>query len=59
MIITVVGLGLIGGSFAKALSARTKHTVWGIDTNPDTVKKAVEQGAVKKCRQFQKGRRGF
>ena len=49
MIITVVGLGLIGGSFAKALSARTKHTVWGIDTNPDTVKKAVEQGAVKKC----------
>ena len=31
MIIGVVGLGLIGASLAKALKAKTNHTVLGFD----------------------------
>lgn len=46
MVITVAGLGLIGGSFCKALKANTFHHVLGCDTNPETVKKALEQGAI-------------
>ena len=40
MNIGVVGLGLIGGSIAKALRHDTKETVLGIDTNPDVMYKA-------------------
>ena len=47
MRIAIVGLGLIGGSLAKALSARTKHAVYGVDTDPVTCKDAVGQGAVR------------
>ncbi len=46
MNIAVVGLGLIGGSVCKALKANTFHRIMGIDTNPETVKKALEQGAI-------------
>ncbi len=46
MTIAVVGLGLIGGSIAKAVKARTGHTVLGIDTNTETVNAAVACGAV-------------
>lgn len=37
MNIGIVGLGLIGGSMAKALKNRTSHTVYGIDTDGDTM----------------------
>lgn len=43
---TVVGLGLIGGSFAKGLSARTDYSVIGIDTDKEVCRKALADGAV-------------
>ena len=46
MNIAVVGLGLIGGSFCKALKANTFHHIMGIDTDKETVKKALEAGAI-------------
>ena len=33
----IIGLGLIGGSFAKAFKARSENTVYGADINPDTL----------------------
>ena len=45
MNIAVVGLGLIGGSFCKALKKNTFHKILGIDTNKETIKKALECGA--------------
>jgi len=46
MNIVIVGLGLIGGSMAKALKQRTRHSVYGLDSNPETVHKALDCGAV-------------
>ncbi len=46
MKIGVVGLGLIGGSIAKAIKKNTKHTVLGKDINEETMKKAVLIGAI-------------
>ncbi len=46
MNIAVVGLGLIGGSFCKALKKNTFHRILGIDTNKETIKKALECGAI-------------
>ena len=46
MKIAVVGLGLIGGSICKALKANTFHHIMGIDTNEETVRKALEQNAI-------------
>ncbi|MGN0649712.1 MAG: prephenate dehydrogenase [Oscillospiraceae bacterium] len=46
MNIAVIGLGLIGGSICKALKANTFHHIMGIDTNPETIKKALEIGAI-------------
>lgn len=46
MKITVVGLGLIGGSLCKHIKKHTDHIVSGIDTNPETVRMAISQGAI-------------
>lgn len=46
MNIAVVGLGLIGGSICKALKANTFNHIMGIDTDKETIKKALEQGAI-------------
>lgn len=46
MNIAVVGLGLIGGSICKALKANTFHHIMGMDTDPETINKALEQGAI-------------
>lgn len=46
MNIAVVGLGLIGGSLCKSLKKHTFHKILGIDQDKETVKKALEQGAV-------------
>ena len=46
MNIAVVGLGLIGGSVCKALKANTFHHIMGMDTDKETVRKALEQGAI-------------
>ena len=47
--IVIVGLGLIGGSVALALSATEKYTVLGIEIDPHTAAQAVSRGAVKAC----------
>lgn len=41
MIIGIVGLGLIGGSFAKAFKFSEKATVLGVDKNPTTTQIAI------------------
>ncbi len=41
----VVGLGLIGGSLAKALKLKTHHTVYAFDTDEPTMRYAVLTGA--------------
>lgn len=46
MNIAVVGLGLIGGSLAKALKNRTGHTVFGADLNDETMLLARLSGAI-------------
>lgn len=46
MNIAVVGLGLIGGSFCKALKKHTFHHIMGIDTNKETIEKALKIGAI-------------
>ena len=46
MNIAVVGLGLIGGSFCKALKKHTFHHIMGIDNDPETIRKALEYGAI-------------
>lgn len=46
MNIAVVGLGLIGGSICKALKANTFHHIMGIDTDSETIRKALEAGAI-------------
>lgn len=44
--IGVVGLGLIGGSAAKALKAHTGHMVYGADLNEEVLGAALREGAV-------------
>ena len=46
MNIAVVGLGLIGGSFCKALKKHTFHHIMGIDNDKEAIKKAMEYGAI-------------
>ncbi len=45
MNILICGLGLIGGSLAKALKYYTEHTVYGYDTDINAARKAVLVGA--------------
>lgn len=45
MKIGIVGLGLIGGSIAKAIQYNTEHTVLGLDTDEDVMLKAKLVGA--------------
>lgn len=46
MKIIVVGLGLIGGSIAKALKRNTPHQVLGLDTDQDALLDACSCGAI-------------
>jgi len=48
MKIAVIGLGLIGGSFCKAISARTPHECFGIDNNACTIQSALADGSILK-----------
>lgn len=47
MRILIVGLGVIGGSYAMALKAAGYEDVYGIDNNLETLKKAKELGIIK------------
>ena len=44
--IVIVGLGLIGGSMAKALAQRTDHTVLGMDQREESLLDALSCGAI-------------
>ncbi|WP_435309765.1 prephenate dehydrogenase [Sebaldella termitidis] len=44
--ITVVGLGVVGGSFAEGLKKAGAGKVYGIDNNLETLKKAKKSGIV-------------
>jgi prephenate dehydrogenase len=46
MKVGIVGLGLIGGSMAKSTKARTAHTVYGGDLDPETMTMARMCGAI-------------
>ncbi len=48
MNVGIVGLGLIGGSFAKALSQSGSHTVYAYDIDKTTLHYAMMTGAVAK-----------
>ena len=42
--VTIVGLGVIGGSFAESLTNIGFKTIYGIDINEDSLVKAKEKG---------------
>lgn len=44
--ITIVGLGLIGGSLAIALRDQIKGKIWAVDRDEDTIKKAMSMGII-------------
>lgn len=46
MEIGIVGLGLIGGSMAKAISLNTDNTVYGYDISEQTMRKAILVNAI-------------
>ena len=46
MNLTVIGLGIIGGSYAKGLSKKG-YTVFGVDTNLETIEYAKLNGIIK------------
>lgn len=48
MKILIVGLGVIGGSYAMALKAAGYEDVYGIDSNLETLKKSEDLGIIKK-----------
>ncbi len=49
MTIQIIGLGLIGGSFAKAVKAKTDDAVIGTDQNPATLAAALAEGTIDKA----------
>ena len=46
MRIGIVGLGLIGGSMAKAIKAYTEHIVIGYEIDCEVLHRAQEEGAI-------------
>ena len=46
-IVTIIGLGLIGGSVAKALSARNSgYRVYAVEKREESIKQAVKEGTI-------------
>ncbi len=48
MKVGIIGLGLMGGSLAKAISFGTEHTVWGTNRSAEATQKALFVGAIQK-----------
>ncbi|NLV58441.1 MAG: prephenate dehydrogenase [Clostridiales bacterium] len=46
MIIGIVGLGLIGGSLAHGSRSVARHQVYGLDTDPGTMARAMADGVI-------------
>jgi prephenate dehydrogenase len=55
MKITVIGLGLIGGSIAKDLKSQLNVEVWGVDASEDHMKQALELGLVHSLADMESG----
>ena len=55
MNVTIVGLGLIGGSMAKDLRSQLCLNVYGVDTKPDHQRQALELGLVEQCLTLEEG----
>ena len=53
MIITVVGLGVVGGSFVKALKGQG-HEVYGIDIDEKTLQIKKNEGTIIEGLQMEK-----
>ena len=49
MNVAIIGLGLIGGSYAKATKSRTLHTVYGYDLDQEVMMFARMTGAMDKA----------
>lgn len=47
-IVGIVGLGLIGGSMAKAVTEKTDHIVYGLDKDRNTAKLALDEKSIVK-----------
>ncbi|NLP45019.1 MAG: prephenate dehydrogenase [Peptococcaceae bacterium] len=48
MEITIVGLGLIGGSLAKALAKLKPRKIWAVDKDEQVIRKAQELGIIER-----------
>ena len=48
MNIVIVGLGVIGGSFALALKQAGYGDVYGVDSDAQTLEKAADMGIIRK-----------
>ena len=46
MMISIIGLGLIGASFANAIKTKTDHTVTGFDINIDVLNSAIDDRTI-------------
>ena len=46
MKIVIAGLGIIGGSLAKALKKYTDHTIYGMNRSTESLQKALACGAI-------------
>lgn len=46
--IAIIGLGLIGGSLAKAFKKHTNHTIWGYNRTEAIAQAALNDGAIDK-----------
>ncbi|MBE6573059.1 MAG: prephenate dehydrogenase/arogenate dehydrogenase family protein [Ruminococcaceae bacterium] len=44
--VAVIGLGLIGGSLAKAFKKHTNHTIWGYNRTQSVAQAALKDGAI-------------
>lgn len=44
--LTIVGLGLMGGSYAMALKEKNKGHIWGVDLDNNTLKNAAEMDII-------------
>ena len=53
MKVTIVGLGLIGGSIARDLKSQINVTVYGVDNNPDHRKQALDLGLVHETKELE------
>ena len=54
--ILVAGLGLIGGSLAKAMKKTEENYILGYDLNKETLKIALDDGTIDEiCNDFESG----